>query len=162
MRLCQASWKSRWCCSPMGALWIVVPNEGHFHFEHARIATKLASFVCIEFKMLRTERRLPVALEKQETSTGEINHRIKSVFAVSNAMDRMTLKSTNSKEDMAQERLSMYGDLQHWPEYSSRLHRRAFVSCDGSYPSYRHGRAFVPNAVDPDQGSMPCAADHGD
>jgi two-component sensor histidine kinase len=87
---------------PMGTLWIVADHVGHFHSDHARIATELASFVGIAFKMLRTERRLQIALEEQETLTKEMSHRIKNLFAVSNAMVRMALKSADSKEDMAQ------------------------------------------------------------
>jgi len=87
---------------PMGTLWIVSEHEGHFNGEHARVASELASFVGIAFKMLRTEQRLQDALTEQETLTKEMSHRVKNLFAVSDAMVRMALKSSASKEDMAQ------------------------------------------------------------
>ncbi len=86
---------------PMGTLWIVAENLGHFHAEHARIAMELAAFVGIALKMLRTEERLQQALEEQEMLTKEMSHRVKNLFAVSDAMVRMAVKSANSKEDMA-------------------------------------------------------------
>jgi two-component sensor histidine kinase len=87
---------------PMGTLWIVAEHEGHFQAEHARIATELASFVGIALKMLRTEKRLQAALKQQEMLTEEMSHRVKNLFAVSDAIVRMALKTASSKEDLAQ------------------------------------------------------------
>jgi two-component sensor histidine kinase len=86
----------------MGTLWIVAEEEGHFDVQHARVATELASFVGIAFKMLRTEKHLQVALEEQAMLTKEMSHRVKNLFAVSNAMVRMALNSAGSKEEMAE------------------------------------------------------------
>jgi two-component sensor histidine kinase len=87
--------------SPMGTLWIVAEEEGHFHADHARTATELASFVGIALKMLRTEHRLQQSLQEQEMLTREMSHRVKNLFAVSDAMVRLSAASASSKEEMA-------------------------------------------------------------
>jgi two-component sensor histidine kinase len=87
---------------PMGTLWIVSDQENHFDSGHARMATELASFVGIALRMLRTEKRLQAALEEQETLTKEMSHRVKNLFAVTDAMIRISAKSATSKEELQQ------------------------------------------------------------
>ncbi|HEY8254668.1 MAG TPA: HWE histidine kinase domain-containing protein [Rhizomicrobium sp.] len=87
---------------PLGTLWIVSDKEGHFDKGHARIATELASFVGIALRMLRSEQNLQKALETQETLTREMGHRIKNLFAIAEGMVRITARSAESKEEMAQ------------------------------------------------------------
>lgn len=48
---------------PLGTLWIVSDDEGHFNAEHARIATELATFVGIALQVKQGEERLRQALE---------------------------------------------------------------------------------------------------
>lgn len=114
---------------PMGTLWIVAEREGHFHAEHARIASELASFVAIALKMLGTEKRLQAAFERQETLTEEMSHRVKNLFAVSDAMVRMALKTASSKEDLAQLLTGRFSALAS----AHGLIRRSF-SPDGTPP----------------------------
>jgi two-component sensor histidine kinase len=97
--------------APSGTLWIVAEAEGHFDSEHVRIATELASFVSVAIKMINTEKRLQQALDEQETLTKEMSHRIKNLFAVSEAMVRMTMKSADSKEDMAKSLIGRFHAL---------------------------------------------------
>jgi two-component sensor histidine kinase len=86
---------------PVGTLWIVSDSEeGHFNEEHARIAMELASFVGIALKMLRTEERLQLALQEQEMLTKEMSHRVKNLFAVSQAIVRLSARSSDSKEEL--------------------------------------------------------------
>jgi two-component sensor histidine kinase len=87
---------------PLGTLWIVSGEEGHFNRDHARIATELASFVGIALRMLRTEQKLHNALEEQETLTREMGHRIKNLFAIAEGMVRITARSAENKIEMAQ------------------------------------------------------------
>ena len=50
---------------PLGTLWIVSANEGHFDSGHARVMTELASFVGIALRMQHSEQRLEQALEER-------------------------------------------------------------------------------------------------
>lgn len=114
---------------PLGTLWIVAEQEGHFHAEHARIASELASFVAIALKMLGTEQRLQAALDRQETLTEEMSHRVKNLFAVSDAMVRMAVKTASCKEDLALILTGRFGALAS----AHGLIRRSF-SPDGAPP----------------------------
>jgi two-component sensor histidine kinase len=86
---------------PLGTLWIVSDVEGHFTSEHARMATELATFVGIALHVQRTEIRLRQALEAQETLTHEMSHRVKNLFALTDGMIRQSVKSSQTKEDLA-------------------------------------------------------------
>src|ERR1700683_233836 len=57
---------------PMGTLWIVSDEDGHFHREHVRVTTELASFVAIALRMLSTEQRLRFAASIVESSDDAI------------------------------------------------------------------------------------------
>jgi two-component sensor histidine kinase len=86
---------------PVGTLWIVSDSEeGHFTEEHARTAMELAAFVGIALKMLRTESRLQLALQEQQTLTMEMSHRVKNLFAISQGIVRLSGKSSGTKEEL--------------------------------------------------------------
>jgi two-component sensor histidine kinase len=89
----------------IGTLWIVASVTHHFNGEHARMMTELAAFVGVALRMIRTEEQLTSALEKQETLTKEMSHRVKNLFAITDAMIRMTSRTSSTKEEMT-ERLS--------------------------------------------------------
>ncbi|WP_312366182.1 HWE histidine kinase domain-containing protein [Ensifer sp.] len=86
---------------PLGTLWVVSDEERHFHGGHARIAGELATFVGIALHIQRSQEELRNALEVQETLTKEMNHRVKNVFALTESLIRQTLKSSDTKHDMA-------------------------------------------------------------
>jgi two-component sensor histidine kinase len=86
---------------PLGTLWIVSNEAGHFTREHSRVASELATFVGIALHMQRTEARLRHALEAQETLTHEMSHRVKNLFALTNAMIQQSSKGSGTKEEMA-------------------------------------------------------------
>jgi two-component sensor histidine kinase len=86
---------------PLGTLWIVSDEEGHFDSGHARIATELASFVDIALAMLRAEERLQHALEEQETVAREMHHRLNNVFALTDGMIRITARTARTPGEMA-------------------------------------------------------------
>lgn len=50
---------------PVGTLWIISDEEGHFDMGHARTATDLASFVGIALAMAESKRLLQTALDEQ-------------------------------------------------------------------------------------------------
>jgi two-component sensor histidine kinase len=89
----------------IGTLWIVAGATHHFDGEHARLMAELASFVGVALRMIQTEEQLTAALEKQETLTKEMSHRVKNLFAITDAMIRMTSRTSSTKEEMT-ERLS--------------------------------------------------------
>jgi two-component sensor histidine kinase len=86
---------------PLGTLWIVSDEDGHFNGAHARCATELATFVGIALRMTRAESQLRQALDKQQTIAREMSHRVKNLFALANSMIRFGLKSARDKEDLA-------------------------------------------------------------
>ena len=86
---------------PLGTLWIVSDEDGHFNGAHARCATELATFVGIALRMTRVERKLRQALDEQQTIAREMSHRVKNLFALANSMIRFGLKSARSKEELA-------------------------------------------------------------
>jgi two-component sensor histidine kinase len=62
--------------------------------------TELAGFVGVALRMVQTEKQLTAALEKQETLTREMSHRVKNLFAITDAMIRMTSRTSSTKEEM--------------------------------------------------------------
>jgi len=84
----------------IGTLWIVARATHHFDGEHARLMTELAGFVGVALRMVQTEKQLTAALEKQETLTREMSHRVKNLFAITDAMIRMTSRTSATKEEM--------------------------------------------------------------
>jgi two-component sensor histidine kinase len=129
---------------PMGTLWIVSAREGHFGSDDARIATELASFVGMALKMLRTEQRLAAALVEQEMLTKEMNHRVKNLFAVSESMVRMTMRSEASKEEMGKSLIGRF----HALASAHALIRRSF-SPDGTPPKALNLEEMVRTIVEP-------------
>jgi hypothetical protein len=86
---------------PLGTLWIVSGQEGHFDRGHARVATELASFVGIALRMLQSEQRLQRSLVEQETLAQEMSHRVKNLFAMTDSMIRWSAKGAGTKVEMA-------------------------------------------------------------
>src|SRR5580704_6600778 len=86
---------------PNGTLWIVSDEDGHFHREHARATTELAAFVAIAVRMARTEERLKNALDEQLIIAGEMTHRIKNLFAMTDGMIRYSAKTAATTAEMS-------------------------------------------------------------
>jgi two-component sensor histidine kinase len=86
---------------PLGTLWIVSDQEGHFDRGHARVMTELAAFVGIALHMVRSEERLQRALIEQETVASEMSHRVKNLFAMTDGLIRMTARNTSTNEEMS-------------------------------------------------------------
>lgn len=87
---------------PLGTLWIISDQEGHFDRGHARAMSELAAFVGIALRMLNSEKQLTAALEQQETLAKEMSHRVKNLFAMTLGMVRFSEKAASTPADMAQ------------------------------------------------------------
>src|ERR1700733_10650912 len=86
---------------PTGTLWIVSDEDGHFHSEHVRVTTELASFVAIALRMVHTEQQLQHALAEQHLLAKEMSHRIKNLFAISDGLIRISAKSAATTTEMS-------------------------------------------------------------
>jgi two-component sensor histidine kinase len=86
---------------PLGTLWIVSEQEGHFDSGHSRILTELAAFAGKAVHMLRTEQRLQQALEQQETLTQEMSHRVKNLFAITNSLIHFSARAASTPAEMS-------------------------------------------------------------
>ena len=94
--------------TPLGTLWIVSANEGHFDSGHARIMTELAAFAGMALRMAQTEERLQLAsvkqaqlMTEQETLTKEMGHRVKNLFAIVGGMVRVSARAAATPKEMA-------------------------------------------------------------
>lgn len=88
--------------TPLGTLWIVSDKEGHFDGGDARAMLELASFAGIAMRMVRTEGRLQRALADQETLAREMSHRLKNLFSIVSGMIRLSVRTAETKEDLAE------------------------------------------------------------
>ena len=116
---------------PTGTLWIVSDKEGHFHREHARAMTELASFVAIAIRMLRTEEKLQKALDDQSILTREMTHRIKNLFAMTDGMIRITEKGATTPKEMS----ALLSGRMHALAHAHALVRREFSEGGASAPT---------------------------
>jgi two-component sensor histidine kinase len=88
--------------SPLGTLWVVSDNEGHFDGGDAATMSELAGFVGIALRMAQNEALLRSALDEQETVAKEMSHRLKNVFAMAEGMIRVSARSADSTAAMAE------------------------------------------------------------
>jgi two-component sensor histidine kinase len=117
--------------APLGTLWIISDQKGHFDSGHARAMTELASFVGTALRMARSEQRLQRALEEQETLAKEMSHRVKNLFSMIDAMIRVSEKGTATKDEMAK---VLSGRL-HALARAHALVRRSFSEAIGISPN---------------------------
>ena len=111
---------------PVGTLWVVA-KEGHkFHSGHARVMAEMAVFTGIALQMIHADVHLKKALEAQEILAKEMSHRVKNMFAVTNAMIKMTARHTETKEEMTR---ALTGRLTALSDAHS-LVRRSFSAGD--------------------------------
>lgn len=87
---------------PFGTLWIVAPREGHFDRSDEQMAGELAQFVSNALEVLGRERTLKAELDEQEILAREMSHRLKNLFAMTDGMIRMTARSAESPDEMAE------------------------------------------------------------
>jgi two-component sensor histidine kinase len=107
--------------APLGALWVIAKEAGHFDSGHARAMSDLAAFAAIALRMIQAEERLSQALRIQETLADEMNHRVKNVFALTEGMVRLSARSAVSKEDLA---ATLQGRLHALAEAHALVRRR--------------------------------------
>ena len=116
---------------PTGTLWIVSDEDKHFHREHVRAMTELASFVAIAIRMLRTEEKLKKAFEEQSILTREMTHRIKNLFAITDGMIHFTEKSATTPKEMS----ALLSGRMHALADAHALVRREFSEVGVSAPT---------------------------
>lgn len=114
---------------PLGTLWVVSDEDGHFDSGDARVTAELASFVGVALRMARNEERLRRSLDEQETVAKEMSHRLKNVFAMADGMIRVSAKSAATPEEMAQ---ALSGRLHALADAHALVRRK--VSDIGSAP----------------------------
>jgi two-component sensor histidine kinase len=86
---------------PLGTLWVIGKEAGHFDTGHAHAMSDLAAFAAIALRMIQSEERLSQALRVQETLADEMSHRVRNVFALITSMVRLSAQSAVTKEDLA-------------------------------------------------------------
>ena len=86
---------------PLGTLWIVSKNEGHFDSSHCEAMNELAAFAGVALKMAMDRQRLRTALEEQETLAREMGHRVKNVFSIADALIRIGARRGGTAEELA-------------------------------------------------------------
>lgn len=87
---------------PLGTLWIVADEGGHFRKEDAELAIELARFVAIALRFAVSEEQLRNSLRQQELLAREMGHRVKNVFALTESIVRVTAGRAESAADFAQ------------------------------------------------------------
>ena len=87
---------------PLGTLWVIADEAGHFRKEDARVTTELAGFVSIALRMIGQEEQLRDSLRRQELVAREMGHRVKNVFAVTESIVRLTAGRVESSSDLAE------------------------------------------------------------
>jgi two-component sensor histidine kinase len=129
---------------PLGTLWIVSDEEGHFDSGHARVMTELASFVGIALRVLQTEQHLQRALDEQLTLAKEMSHRVKNLFAITDSMIRISARETTTKQELA----DMLSGRLHALADAHALVRRSFSGSDQA-PSVSDLRELIRAIVRP-------------
>jgi len=107
---------------PIGTIWLVAGDAGHFNKEHARVMAELSAFTGLALRSVQIEQRLKLALQQQETLMREMSHRIKNLFTVADSMVRMTARNAATKEELAE---TLSGRL-HALSEANALIRRSF------------------------------------
>lgn len=87
---------------PLGTLWVVGDETGHFRPDDARILAELAEFIGFALLAAQREARLREELDHQELLAREMDHRVKNLFAITDGMIRMTARGASSPEELAQ------------------------------------------------------------
>jgi two-component sensor histidine kinase len=87
---------------PLGTLWVVGDERGHFRPDDARILAELAEFIGFALLAAQREARLREELARQELLAYEMDHRVKNLFAITDGMIRMTARGATSTEELAQ------------------------------------------------------------
>jgi two-component sensor histidine kinase len=131
-------------CEPIGTLWIVSDEEGRFTQEDAHVATELASFVGLALQMVRTKSRLEAALAQQTTLAEEMGHRVKNLFALSEALVKLTAKAARSKEELEELLLGRFHTLA-----DAHALVRGARGDEDAHPNVAHLGAIVRAVVSP-------------
>jgi two-component sensor histidine kinase len=129
---------------PLGTLWIVSDKEGQFDSGDARAMTELATFVGIALRMLESKRSLQHALDEQETLAREMSHRVKNLFAMIDALIRISGKGVATADEMTK----LLSGRVHALAAAHALVRRSFVQV-GQPPRVSDLKALIQAVLKP-------------
>jgi two-component sensor histidine kinase len=142
------------CGAPLGTLWVVSDEIGHFDSGDARTTSELASFVGIALRMAQNEAQLRAALDEQELVAREMSHRLKNVFAIAEGMVRVSARSSETPQAMAQ---AISGRLQALSNSHGLLRRKVRdIGVDAPGTDLAALIRLITKAHEPVDGSASC------
>ena len=86
----------------IGTLWIVARDGQQFDAGHAQVASDLAAFAGLAFRMVESERHLTLALDHQLALTREMAHRVQNLFTIANALVAASERSAQTPKEMGE------------------------------------------------------------
>lgn len=86
----------------VGTLWIVARDGQKFDAGHAQVATDLAAFAGLAFRMVESERHLTLALDQQLALTREMAHRVQNLFTIATALVSASERSAQTPKEMGE------------------------------------------------------------
>lgn len=111
---------------PLGTLWVVSDEVGHFDADDARICSELAAFVAVTLRSMQSQQRLQRLLDEQEMIAGEMSHRLKNIFAMADSMIRIGARTAETPAAMA---AALSGRIQALSNAHALVRRKA-----GAFP----------------------------
>ena len=115
---------------PLGTLWIIGSEDKQFDQGHARVMGELAAFAGLAMRMIGDAKALKEAVEKQETLTREMSHRVKNLLAITSSIVTMTGQTAATPKEMTD---SVLGRLNALAQSHALIRRTADV------PDQRNG-----------------------
>ncbi|MFC3229094.1 sensor histidine kinase [Marinibaculum pumilum] len=82
---------------PLGTLWVVSEEVGHFDRGHTKILSDLASFTGMALHMRWSRERLEAALEEQRLLMQELSHRVKNSLQVVGGILRLDARNAGAE-----------------------------------------------------------------
>ena len=86
----------------IGTLWIVAREGQHFDSGHARVASDLAAFAGLAFRMVESERHLTLALDLHLALSREMAHRVQILCTIATALVSASERSAQTPKEMGQ------------------------------------------------------------
>lgn len=86
----------------IGTLWIVARAGQALDAGHAQLASDLAAFAGLAFRMVESERHLTLALDHQLALTHEMAHRVQNLFTIATALVSASERSARTPKDMGE------------------------------------------------------------
>jgi two-component sensor histidine kinase len=94
---------------PLGTLWLIAKEEGHFDANHAELATEMASFAGVALRLAEHDRQLEAALRRQELLAREMSHRYRNLLSIVQSLLNLGARQERTAQELAD---TMRGRLQ--------------------------------------------------